>query len=363
MNNAYKPIILREGTYSAKDIDNLKKRYRIWEERDIYEAQLKEYFEITHAYLLGSPNYDAELNRYIKSVLSVDRLKGDWAYFPWSGLLVHLIRQEEYFALRTNRNRNLITAEEQHLLSESCIGIIGLSVGSNVATTLVYSGIGKVFKLAEFDVLETTNLNRIRARIDQIYIKKIDLTARQIYEIDPFAEIITFEEGLSKDLLTSFLTHEPKPKVIFEIIDGFEMKIHLRALAREAGIPVIMITNLGDRVLIDVERYDLNRNLEFFNGRAGRLPYEMLAHPDITTAEKHKYAVDLAGTSHIPPRALESVAEIGKTLVGRPQLASTVMTATGFSVYLAKKILLGHELPSRSWLIDLDKLFDKENSL
>jgi len=363
VNGHNSPIILEEGSYTPQDVANLRSHYPVWEERDIYQAQLREYFEITHPELLGSPDYELQLNQYLEANLNEKEIRGDWVYFPWSGLLVHLLAREKYFTLRTNRNRNLITEDEQQTLRESCIGIVGLSVGSNVATTLAYCGIGKVLKLAEFDTLETTNLNRIRGRVDQIGVKKIDLTAQQVYEVDPYMQILRFDEGLSKDILEEFVTGEPKPQVLFEIIDSFELKIHLRFLARKIGIPVIMVTNLGDRILMDVERYDLSRDIEFFNGRAGSVPRTMVEQPDLTTDDKHKYAVALAGISHIPPRAMESVSQIGKTLVGRPQLASTVTIAGGFGAYYAKKIILGHDLPSGSWLVDLDKLFTEKSSL
>jgi hypothetical protein len=145
--------------------------------------------------------------------------------------------------------------------------------------------------------------------------------------------------------------------MLFEIIDSFEMKIHLRTLARQERIPLLMVTNLGDRVLIDVERYDVNPSTPYFNGRAGSVPDEILQHPDITSNDKHKYAVSLAGVEHIPERARKSVEEIGKTLCGRPQLASTVTVAAGYCAYLTRRILLGDQV-SGSWLIDLDRIFD-----
>ena len=363
MKKFEKPIILKEGAYSQADLEALKKEYRIWNEHDIYNLQLAEYFEITHPESLELPEYNKKLKEYIKEHATSGQLEGDCVYFPWNGLLVHMISAKKYFTLRTNRNRNLITLEEQALLRESCIGIVGLSVGSNVATSLAYCGIGNIFKLAEFDTLETTNLNRIRARVDQIGMKKIDLTAQQVYEVDPFIEIVRFDGGLSKEILDDFMNRDPKPQVVFEIIDSFELKIHLRLLAKKFRIPIIMVTNLGDRVLMDVERYDLNSDIQFFNGRAGHVPEDILQHPDTTNTDKHKYAVDLAGISHIPARAMKSVAQIGKTLTGRPQLASTVTIAGGFSAYFTKRILLGQELPSGSWLVDLEKLFTLENNL
>lgn len=356
------PTIFREGSYSQEDLAHFRRETKIWREVDIFPIQLKELFEITHASILYAPDFNEQCEKFIKGNEG-NPLMGDWICFPWSGEFVHTVKEEDYTRLRTNRNRNLVTEEEQKKLLGSCVGLVGLSVGSNVGAALVYGGIANHLKLAEFDTLETTNLNRVRATISQIGMRKVDLLAQQLYEINPYLDISVFPEKMNKELLRKFMTTEPRPKVVFEIIDSFETKIHLRALAREFRIAVIMVTNLGDRVIMDVERYDLDPAIEYFNGRAGRVPCDILEKPDITDADKHKYAVDLAGVEHIPQRALESVAQIGKTLVGRPQLASTVMIAGGVSAYLTRKIILDQPLESASWIVDLDKIFNKESAI
>lgn len=360
-----KPIILFQDNYNLQDLNRLRKEKPIWKECNIYAKQLREFFVISNSHLIDSNELESVYQNFVnaKNKERDSSLQGNWIYFPWSGILVHSVVKSEYYALRTNRNRDLITKEEQKKLSDFCVGLVGLSVGSNVATALAYTGVADTMKLAEFDSLETSNLNRIRARIDQIGQSKIFITAEQVYEINPYAHINCFSSGITKESLLDFVTQEPKPKLIFEIIDSFEMKIHLRDLARKYGVAVIMVTNLGDRILMDVERYDLDKNIEYFNGRAGEVPHDILSRPDITDGDKHKYAVELAGRQHIPDRALESVEKIGKMLVGRPQLASTVTTAAGFATYLARKIVLGEDFPGGSWLVDFDKVFSQDKKI
>lgn len=43
---------------------------------------------------------------------------GVWAYFPWSDRLVHILDEEEYIEVRTNRNIYKITREERDLLGK-----------------------------------------------------------------------------------------------------------------------------------------------------------------------------------------------------------------------------------------------------
>ncbi len=359
-----RPIILTEGSYTDSDLIRLRASYPIWKEQDMYQGQLAELFEITHAELINDPAFANKRADFILQCLNGTdgKLLGNWIYYPWSGRLVHTVTEAEYLALRTNRNRNLITAEEQETIRAFRVGAVGLSVGSGVATALAYSGMAKQIKLAEFDTLETSNLNRIRARIDQIGQRKIGIVAEQIYEIDPYAELSFMTAGLQPEVLSEFVLGDPKPQLIFEIIDSFAMKIYLRQMAREARIPVIMVTNIGDRVILDVERYDCDPNTPFFNGRAGQVPNDILTSPDLSTTDKHKYAVALAGVSHIPQRALDSVAEIGKTLVGRPQLVSTVTIASGFCAYLARRIALNDPVQG-SWLVSFDDIFSLNTRL
>lgn len=351
-----KPLILLEEKNTQRDLEKLKEQNPIWRIVDIYQSQLAELFEISHPEFIGKSQFDKEKSKFIKrKQIPKKGLAGNWIYFSWNGLLIHMVNQNDYFKLRTNRNRNLITEPEQKKLYSACVGVVGLSVGSGLAVGLAYQGLARSFKLAEFDKLETTNLNRLRAGIYQIGSKKIDIASQQIYEIDPFVKIIPYPEGVTKQNLKDFVHKNPKPKIIFEIIDDFEMKILLRFEARKAGIPVIMMANLGDSILIDLERFDQNRKLPLFNGVIGKLPEEILKKPN---ENRNKHAVSIVGRENIPKRALESVLEIGKTLVGRPQLSSTVTIAGGLAAYMVKSILSGKDLKSGRYKVVFDNLFN-----
>src|SRR5207253_859960 len=86
---------------------------------------------------------------------------GVWIFFPWSGRLVHLLDEEEFVELRTNRNMYKITPEERTVLSTKKIGVIGLSVGQSIALTLAMERSFGEIRLADFDTLDLSNLNRI----------------------------------------------------------------------------------------------------------------------------------------------------------------------------------------------------------
>jgi Cytochrome P450 len=68
-----------------------------------------------------------------------------WAYYPWRRTVVAVLGPRAFRAVRTDRNRNLITAEEQTRLGALRIGVAGLSVGHVIAHTLAAEGLGASF--------------------------------------------------------------------------------------------------------------------------------------------------------------------------------------------------------------------------
>ena len=350
-----KPIILREKRHTLKNLETLKARNDIWRIHDVYEHQLRELFDIKYPQLIGSRTYKTDFLKFFHKRSNLKKkgaFPGNWIYFPWSGMLLHTVSEEEYNVIRTNRNRNLITNEEQKKLFSGTIGIVGLSVGNAIALSLAHSGIGNAMQLAEHDTLDTSNLNRIRAGIGQVGLPKIEITARQIYEINPYAKLTLYTRGINKKTLPKYIKKGSGLKVIFEVIDDFEMKIRLRLEARKARVPVVMLTSLGDNIMIDIERYDLDGKLPLFNGLAGNAPEKILRKP-ITEEDKQKYAVQIVGVQNIPTRALESVKQVRKTLVARPQLASSIAIAGGIAAYIARKIILNEPAPSGRSIIKL----------
>ncbi|PRC59469.1 hypothetical protein C6A85_23265, partial [Mycobacterium sp. ITM-2017-0098] len=83
-----------------------------------------------------------------------------WAYYPWRRTVVGILGPQAYARVRTDRNRNLVTVHEQQKLRSLRIGVVGLSVGHAVAHTLAMQGLCGELRLADFDDLELSNLNR-----------------------------------------------------------------------------------------------------------------------------------------------------------------------------------------------------------
>ena len=347
-----KPTILEEGLFNNEDRKNLEKKL-VWRKVDIYEKQIRELFEVLYP---QDSKDEKKLTSFLKKLTNPNpNLKGVWVYFPWNGFLVHTLNEKDYFLIRTNRNRDLINPEEQEKLKTFTVGIAGLSIGSNMAFAMAHLGICN-FTIADFDELVTSNLNRTRFGIHEVGVNKAVLTSQKLYEINPFVKLEVFEKGLNGNLLTDFILGDQPLKLIVDALDDFEIKVRLRMEAKKAKIPVLMVTSLGDSCLVDVERYDIDPEIEIFNGLLGKLPEEILSSK-LTEQDKQKFAAKIVGIEHIPTRALESLFKIGKSLVGRPQLASTVSIGSGIATYIVKKVAIEENWPSGRKLLHFDSGF------
>src|SRR5258708_24777264 len=154
------PIILKTDTNSIEDVEHLRKHNNVWKEVDLYEKQLLELLEIRFP---NKNEREKQKSSFLKQKSSFLKQKSSdesvWVYYPWSGVLLHTVGSDELFELRTNRNQNLITKDEQTKLRMSTVGVAGMSVGAGIAIGIEYAGIASSIKLADFDTLETANLN------------------------------------------------------------------------------------------------------------------------------------------------------------------------------------------------------------
>ena len=91
--------------------------------------------------------------------------------------------------LRLDRNRNKITRVEQDQLCQQKVGVVGLSVGHSIAYALALEGICAELRLADFDTLELSNLNRIPATVLDLGVNKATILSRRIAELDPFLTV------------------------------------------------------------------------------------------------------------------------------------------------------------------------------
>jgi len=82
---------------------------------------------------------------------------------------------------------------------QATVGIMGLGgLGSPVAIALARVGIGRLI-LADFDVVEPSNLNRQQYFIDQIGMKKTEALKQNIARINPYVQVETVDQCLTEE--------------------------------------------------------------------------------------------------------------------------------------------------------------------
>jgi tRNA A37 threonylcarbamoyladenosine dehydratase len=314
---------------------------------DTIRDQLGELFETrSPARKLSVAEREAEVDRVLAGAADA---YGCWAYFPWSNRLVHVLPSAEFAELRASRNKNKITLLEQARLQTTTLGVVGLSVGQATAVTLALEGLGGVLRLADFDTLSLSNLNRLRAGVHELGVNKAVITARAIWEFNPYARIELFEQGIRQDNLERFLEGLD---LLLEECDDLETKVRLREAARRRRIPVLMETS--DRGLLDVERFDLEPHRPLFHGLTGELRAEQLS--GLSTLQKVPVVLSIVGAETISPRLAGSMVDVESTLKTWPQLASAVALGGAINTDTARRILLGQFHGSGRYFVDVESI-------
>ncbi|MCV7088944.1 Rv1355c family protein [Mycobacterium interjectum] len=282
-----------------------------------------------------------------------------WAYYPWRRTVVAVLGPRGFRALRLDRNRNNITHEEQARLGSLTIGVAGLSVGHVIAHTLALQGLCGSLRLADFDHLELSNLNRVPATVFDLGLNKAHVAARRIAELDPYQAVDVFAAGVTADTVDAFLDGLD---IVVEECDSLDMKVALRMAARDRHIPVLMATS--DRGRVDVERFDHEPERPILHGLLGELNIELL--PGMSIREKIPYMLRYDEAERVSARTAASLVEIDRSLSTWPQLASDVIVGASALAEAVRRIGLGEELKSGRCRIDmgweLDQLDEVETA-
>ena len=275
-----------------------------------------------------------------------------YVYYPWRHTLARIPDAELYYRLRTARNRHLLTGTDQNRWSSARIGVAGLSVGFSALRTCALTG-ARHFHLADPDVLAPTNLNRIDGSLCDVGTAKIDLAARRLLEADPYTELTFFRDGYVEADADDFLGVNATPlDVVIEEIDDIAGKIDLRRRARAHRIPVVSATDMGDNVVIDVERYDLDDQYPIFHGRGEAFDAAATSDPE----GRLRMAAALVGDT-LTPRMAFSASQLGRSIASWPQLGSTAAMAGAVVATVTRNIVCGRSVASGRYVIDMESMF------
>lgn len=278
-------------------------------------------------------------------------LTARWAYYPWRRAAVRVLGPDVFRRVRLDRNRYLVTDEESARLATLRVGVVGLSVGHAIAHALAAEGLCGELRLADFDTLELTNLNRVPASVFDLGLNKAVACARRIAELDPYLPVHVATSGITADSIDEFLDGLD---IVIEECDSLDVKVRIREGARERRLPVLMATSSGG--LLDVERFDREPQRPVFHGLLGDVDAEHLA--SLSSKDKVPHVLRVIDAAVLRPRMQASLLEVGKTLSTWPQLSSEVAIGAATVAEAVRRIGLGEELPSGRVKVDVPAILD-----
>ncbi|MDC0718472.1 Rv1355c family protein [Nannocystis bainbridge] len=346
------PLIFdRSVPAEAEAMDELMNDGEVMYIHDMLEAQLKDLVRSR----TPSKNYtDDEVAQEIERTLAGQTPQdyGRWAFYPWSRRMVHLLPPDPFIELRSDRNRNKITSEEQIRLRKIKIALAGLSVGNAVAVTLALEGVFGELRLADFDTLDLSNMNRIRCAVHHLGLNKAIIAARQIYEQNPYANLVLFTDGVTPENIGEFIDGTgpgDRADIVIDECDSIQIKLKLREEARARRLPVLMETS--DRGMLDIERFDLEPERPILHGLVGNVTSDQVN--TLPPPARLGLILQIAGLHTISPRLAASLLELNLTLKGFSQLGSDVTLGGATTTTAVRRLALGMPLASGRVYIDV----------
>lgn len=256
-------------------------------------------------------------------------------------------------SLSTSRNRNLITDEQQDRLKKTVVAFFGLSVGSHAAVTWMMESRADIIKIIDPDFVSPTNLNRLRFGWEDVGRAKTEVVEEQLYKINPFTKVISYK-GTDLEVVETMFDDDSPINVVVDAIDDMKGKIALRKYAQERKLILISAADVGDNVMLDVERYDVTPQAKPFLGRVPDL--SKVDFSGLSDLERRRLIINLVGFEKNSEEMLDSLLAIGEKIGTWPQLGATATIAGGVVVTTIKKIILGENVTSGRYYICLDDI-------
>jgi hypothetical protein len=268
-------------------------------------------------------------------------------------------------------DKKLTWQQVREVFDKAVIGFVGASVGGNIFEGVMREIRPKRAKVADYDWIEITNLNRLervsiqflaaskasrfdaREPFDVTRISKAEIAAYQQNMVDPYAAIYVYPDGIHGENIEQFLlgnSSEPKIDVLVEECDDFRLKVELRERCRKYNIPVLMLSDFGHLVQGQFQDFKNNINLPLGFNIADKELY-ILLESALTSGkredrfnfikalcgnefEKDEFGLWVQGAGEQPTSSL-------------PQSGSTAMTSGGIGGKVIAMYLLGYKIPER----------------
>lgn len=324
--------------------------------------------------------FNEEWERYTNALSRAEQGLFDYGWYAYYGERNHLVRYAPPFwhelvsvasssKLMADPEQKLTWQEIRQVLRQTVVAVAGCSVGSSIAHTTILDLRPAALKVADKSVYKMENINRVRLSYQDIVKSQdarqslFDLAlknkartfADQVYAIDPFVDVYTYEEGITEENIAQFFGgdgQEPAASIIIEEIDDPRIKLKLREEARRRRIPLLMMTDIGSCVQFDLLRYDRDANLPLTFGTPDKELYARMEEVYDRPGDRKSFFafVDaLLGTDYRQDelaRIIEGKSEIPTSTI-IPQLGSTVALSGALASEAIARIRLGYDYPPR----------------
>lgn len=292
-----------------------------------------------------------------KFMAEFENMPSVWVYYPRKKDLVRFTSPSWHRLALIIRNSFLLRdpnlekswEEIRDIFKKTVVAVAGCSVGNSVAHGIMRDLRPDSIKIADKKNYHLTNGNRVHLSYEDFGRNKAIVTAEQIHALDPFVKISVFPSGIYGDSLSDFVDNST---VVIEETDSPKAKIAIRKKAREKKVPVIMVSDIGSAIQLDVRRFDINPDMpltscstsddklftasEEFDSNPNRQNFYKFF--ESVVGEHYKKAVEFKKIIH---------REDPPIFGGVPQLGSTVMVGGGIVAEMVARLVLGHKLPER----------------
>ena len=262
--------------------------------------------------------------------------------------------------------------EIRDIFDHTTVAVAGGSVGNSILHLTVMDLRPQHVKIADKSLYKMENINRVRlgywdivdsnARrrnlMETLLRNKAETTASQLYATDPFLNVHIYREGVHQNNIDQFFDgkgKEPAADIIIEEVDDPRVKLLIREEAKKRRVPLIMASDLGSCVQLDILRYDKEKNLSLTYGTpdsALRASMENVYDSPSDRSIFFQFVDDLVGTDYRQDelkRIIDGKSEIPTSTI-IPQLGSTAAVAAGLVAETVARIRLGYDYAPRIFI-------------
>jgi molybdopterin/thiamine biosynthesis adenylyltransferase len=138
---------------------------------------------------------------------------------------------------RYARNRNTISIDEQRMLFQSRVAVVGCGgLGGYIIEELARIGVGHI-TVIDPDSFEEHNLNRqLFSKIDTLGQPKVTIAADRIKEVNPAVTLVPVQDAFTGTNGSGLIG---KADVVADALDSISRRLELAEVCEKCGIPLV----------------------------------------------------------------------------------------------------------------------------